>query len=449
MKKLKTILSCIIFLILMLGINEFFHYLLIDDTKSYTRIMMHELYESEENIDVLFLGSSHSYRSLNPEITDEVFGAHTFNAGTSLQGLDTAYALLVETDKQNDLKEVYVELYYGITSETYHERKDLTATYLVSDYMKPSFNRIQLLINASSPKHYFNSFILGRREWEKLFDAAYLNELFAKKQSTSYKNYEYIVDATDAYMGRGFVGSSIIYGEDSNYMPSESFAFYDNYISKDCKTYLGKIIDYCKKNNIRLAFYSAPMHNFDLASFGNYDYYIKQVNDFLADYDVFYYDFNLCKPEILDIDGTKLMDSHHLNIAGAEQFSRVFGEFFTGKLDESIFYPTFNAKLKDIDTPLLGYIMKPMDEFFDEVKDEDKYFDFDTYNYVSINPLTYKDVTFEYRISKDVDDNILPFQDWHENTILFYPKNESGIFYIEARITGTTEIINETHYEYH
>ena len=448
MKKIKTFFSCIIFLVLMLLVNEFFHYLLIDDTKSYTRIMMHEMYESEENIDVLFLGSSHCYRSLNPEITDEVFGAHTFNGGSSLQGLDTTYSLLVEADKKHNLKEVYVELYCGITAETFSNRGDLTATYLISDYMKPSLNRFQLLINASSPKHYFNSFILGRREWEKLFDSSYIKELFEKKQTNAYKNYEYIVDITDAYMGRGYVGSKMVWGEDSNYYSSINFSFYENYISDDCTEYIKKIINYCKKNNIKLTFFSAPIHNFELACYGNYDYYIEQVNYLLSDYDVSYYDFNLCKPEVLNIDGSKLMDSHHLNIDGAQEFSKIFGEFFTGKLDESIFYPSFNAKMDDMDIPLLGYIMEPLDEFSEETKDENKYFDFDNYNYIAINPVTYKDHVFEYRISKKLDDEEIPIQDWNENIILFYPKGESGIFYIESRIAGTTEIINVTNYQY-
>lgn len=450
MKKIKIIISCILFFLLMCGINELFRYLLIDDTNSYTRTMMHELYHQEENIDVLFLGSSHCYRSLDPRITDVIFDGNTFNGGTSLQGLDGTCALLKEAGKYNDLKKVYVELYYGIPLETFSTRDDLTAVYLISDYMRPSLNRIQLLLNAGTPDHLFNSFVLGRREWEKLFDINYMLRLNEKKRSAAYINHEYITSSADAYLGKGYVESSEVWGENSNYLRSVNFAFNKNYISEDCKKYLKKIIDYCQKNNIELAFFSAPMSDFFLASFGNYDYYIQQVNEFLSEYGVPYYDFNLCKTDVLDITGNDLMDSGHLNGNGAEKFSTVFAEFFTGKTDSNIFYESFEQKLCNLDTPLIGYIMTTLDEFSDESKDEDKYFDFENYIYVSINPVTYQSVSFEYRICKEItdsDERIL-IQDWHANNLIYYPKNETGDFYIEARIAGTDEVINMTIFSY-
>lgn len=450
MKKIKILLKCILFFLLMCGINEFFRYLLIDDTNSYTRIMMHELYHQEENIDVLFLGSSHCYRSLNPQITDALFDTNTFNAGSSLQGLDGTYALLKEAGKYNDLKKVYVELYYGIPLETFSTRNDLTAVYLISDYMRPSLSRMQLLLKAGSSEHLFNSFVLGRREWEKLFDFSYIAELNEKKRSASYMHYDYITATTDAYLGKGYVESSEIWGESSNYARSVNFAFNENYISEDCKNYLKKIINYCQKNDIELAFFSAPMSDFSLASFGNYDFYIQQVNEFLSEYDIAYYDFNLCKNEILDITGNDLMDSSHLNGNGAEKFSTVFSEFFTGKLDSNIFYESFNDKLCNLDSPLIGYVMTTLDEFSNEAKAEDKYFDFENYEYVSINPVTYQSVTFEYRISKEVTNSSEPllFQDWNENNLIYYPKNETGKFYIESRVAGTDEVINVTIFKY-
>jgi len=100
MKYFKRFCKIIFFFIAMFVLNEIFHYLLINDRASYTRIMLHELYQQEENIDVLFLGSSHCFHSLNPEISDNIFQSNTFNAGTSLQPLDVSYALLRKRLKQ-------------------------------------------------------------------------------------------------------------------------------------------------------------------------------------------------------------------------------------------------------------------------------------------------------------------------------------------------------------
>lgn len=50
---------------LLCGLIRLCNYLLMDDSQSYTRLTMHELYEradAGEEIDTLFLGSSHCYR---------------------------------------------------------------------------------------------------------------------------------------------------------------------------------------------------------------------------------------------------------------------------------------------------------------------------------------------------------------------------------------------------
>lgn len=75
----RIVTVCCAFL-LFIGCGEFLRYILIDDTNSYTRIMFHQLYNSPQNIDIAFVGSSHVYRSIDPKITDKKFGKVTFNA---------------------------------------------------------------------------------------------------------------------------------------------------------------------------------------------------------------------------------------------------------------------------------------------------------------------------------------------------------------------------------
>ena len=98
MKKVKSFIFIILFLVLVYAPNEFLRYILTDDVKSYTRVMMHELYEQNE-IDTLFIGSSHCYRSINTEIADELLQSNTFNAGTSSQTLLDTWYLLQEAGK--------------------------------------------------------------------------------------------------------------------------------------------------------------------------------------------------------------------------------------------------------------------------------------------------------------------------------------------------------------
>ena len=73
---MKRAIATVLFIYLFIYCGKLWRYLLTDDVDSYTRIMMHQLYTSEKNIDVVFVGSSHVYRSLVPEITDKIGRAH-------------------------------------------------------------------------------------------------------------------------------------------------------------------------------------------------------------------------------------------------------------------------------------------------------------------------------------------------------------------------------------
>ena len=51
------------------------NYLLVDDASSYTRLTLHEFYEAAdegEQIDTLFLGSSHCFRAYDPQLFTEL-----------------------------------------------------------------------------------------------------------------------------------------------------------------------------------------------------------------------------------------------------------------------------------------------------------------------------------------------------------------------------------------
>ena len=78
-------------------------FLLVDDVHSYSRVMLQELYGQAGQIDTLFLGSSHCYRSVDPSVVDETLGTHSFNAGSSQQLPDGSYTMLREAAAQNSL----------------------------------------------------------------------------------------------------------------------------------------------------------------------------------------------------------------------------------------------------------------------------------------------------------------------------------------------------------
>ena len=112
MKMLRKLGAVLLFAALTLAVLAAANFLLVDDVHSYSRAMLQELYADAGKIDTLFLGSSHCYRSVDPDAVDAVLGTYSFNAGSSQQLPDGSYYMLREAAAQNQLKTVYLEMFY-------------------------------------------------------------------------------------------------------------------------------------------------------------------------------------------------------------------------------------------------------------------------------------------------------------------------------------------------
>ena len=328
-----------------------FRYLLVDDTRSYTRLMMHEFYE-QKNIDILFAGSSHCYGSLDPSVTDLYFEGNTFNAGSSLQAQDASFALIREAVERYKVKHVFLEMYYLMMSnDDYREREQLTGTYIISDYMRPSLNKVRFLLEASSPKYYVNSFLPARRNWENLLHPAEIRELFSKKQTAEYREYQ----PFDGYRTKGYVANQ---GTIPNGLLLDTAGFdsiHPESASGDWMKTIREIIAYCEKKGVELTLFSAPMTMFQTVGVGNYDDYIGLVREMIQETNAEYVDFNLCREEYFDQTPDLFSDAGHMNEAGAEIFSHLFGAYFSGQIPaEELFYDSMEDKTAAHRPEILG-----------------------------------------------------------------------------------------------
>ena len=351
MSSVKKFVSVLAFTALFLLCGMGLRWLLIDDTQSYTRLMMHEFYE-QGNIDILFVGSSHCYAALDPAVTDNIFGTNTFNAGSSLQALDASFALIREAVERYDVSHIYLEMYYLMMSnDDYKEREQLTGTYIISDYMRPSLNKAKFLLEASAPKYYVNSFLPARRNWEKLLHPSEVLELVREKQKEAYRNYE----PFGGYRAKGFVSNQ---GEIPNGILLDTAGF-DNIhteaASADWLKTIRGIISYCEKKGVALTFFSAPMTLFQTAGVGNYDDYIELINHLIEETNAEYVDFNLCREEYFDQKPDLFADAGHLNEKGAEVFSQLFASLFSGAIaKDELFYESMAEKIAAHDSDILG-----------------------------------------------------------------------------------------------
>ena len=133
---LRRLAGALVFVALTAALCLGLNFLLVDDIHAYTRVMLGEMYAQSGQIDTLFLGASHCYRSFDPAVIDERLGTHSFVAGSSQQLPDGSYTLLREAASENDLKTVYLEMFY--TGYVQEKSSDIPmACYLITDYMRP------------------------------------------------------------------------------------------------------------------------------------------------------------------------------------------------------------------------------------------------------------------------------------------------------------------------
>lgn len=347
-RKIRAAALIFLFAAILFFTQHLLRYVLIDDTKSYTRLMLHELYHSPENIDALFVGSSHCYRALDTRITDELMDMYTFNAGTSSQYIDGAYALIREAQAHNTLRQVYVESEFNtVCAEPFKDRKSLLSTYIISEYMPFSLNKIQYLLNASSAEMYPNSFLpLGKYKNMAEEPSRILN-ILEEKSSYDYRNYAYVSNENETYMGKGYVATEGVIGEDE-LKKHDFYRINLRAVSDDWKKTVRKIGDLCRDNDIELVLFSAPMNDRYLDGVGNYDEYIDMLRVTAEEMGASYYDFNLCRDEHLKLEDEDFLDLGHLNRYGAEKFSRTFGGFFGENTDKDrLFYGSYEEKKAD------------------------------------------------------------------------------------------------------
>lgn len=344
---------------LFVGTWKILRFLVIDDTTSYTRVMMHEFY-NQDNIDVLFSGASLCYRAFDINVLDNELGLNTFNAGSSSQDLDATYILIKEAINEYDLKDIYLELSPIMALNIDIEERNsnnLTGTYIISDYLRTSFSKIRFLLTAMQPESYVNGFLVARRNWEKVFDGEYVSDLVKKKQSKEYKtfSYENLNSENEYYVGKGYIACET---------QIEEHYFYDNYgyepldinkINSEWFDYLTKIIVLCKKNDVDITLICSPLSSHLLTSLENYDEYSNMVKQIALEEGVDFYDFNLCKEQFFKNKSEYYMDSAHLNKYGAEAFSKLLADVITGNLNYSeICYNSVGEKLEEIGPAVSG-----------------------------------------------------------------------------------------------
>ena len=421
------------------GIVRCLNYIYVTE-EDWGRILWHNYYEDKGKIDNLYLGSSHVYCDLDPQLLDKLNGKYNFNLSTAGQLMNSTFYVLREAAQQNNLSHVYVELYYQRNTKKKDVNTDVS-TWHNTDYMRPSINRLACMISAMEWENCVEFCFPFSRYRTKLGDWDYIETNVNYKKTEDYQDYQFHTNLADdngydIYLTQGkFASTKTLQDKDRIYEQ-------DNILEK-CpvsdlsKQYLQMTIQYCQKRNIPITLFVSPMDDLRLISTLHYDNYVDEIREIAAAYEVPFYDFNLTKEEYLPIQSNEYhRDQHHLNSAGAEVFTSFFYQVVSGEEAENAkyFHESYADKLRESTPAIFGLYFNYSDNL-DETSEAYKKM------WIASN----RETGMEYRIIlTPTEGEPYMIQDFDENKEFTVPAEETGLCTIVARMEDTPNDVVQT-----
>ncbi|GGE32292.1 hypothetical protein GCM10010832_10710 [Psychroflexus planctonicus] len=239
-----------------------------------------------KNVDILFLGSSHTYRGFDTRIFSKN-GYHTFNLGSSSQTPLQTNILLNRYLNQLAPKLIVYEVYPGtFMSDGVESSLDL----LSND--KNDLDSFKMAFKTKNIK-VLNTFI-----YASIRDMLNLNTNYTEQNNKG----------VDTYIPGGYVEKEISYYT-PKFIDKSEIVLRDNQLDN-----FEENIQKINNKNIDLMLVYAPISKSKYKSFNNKNHFDSLMHEHGK-----YYNFN----EILSLnDSLHFYDSHHLNQKGVKKFNK-------------------------------------------------------------------------------------------------------------------------------
>lgn len=285
---------------------------------TYNEKRWEEFYSLPENsVDILYLGSSHSYCTFDPLIIEEETGLSGYQLGMPLQHYDSTYYTLREALNYQKPKIVVLEMYWDMLDDEF----ELTqAGYL-----------FQVMDNQELEKEYIKEvFPLSEKIKYNIDIFRYQADYFAYRNSKLKEKLEnnyglYIPQAMkqegiEEYRSRGYTYCNYNmlpdeYDKTNQFKNTDGLNWEPNNVQLG---YVNKIVELCEENNIEIVFVTAPIANISLQYIKNYDMIYKNIADIAAENNVHYLDFNTVNLNEHLFENENFRDDAHLNHSGVE-----------------------------------------------------------------------------------------------------------------------------------
>lgn len=260
--------------------------------------------QKNNSIDIVFLGSSHTYSSFNPYIIEDKTNLNGYDFATQQQPIWITYFYLKELLKYQDPKYVIIDVHMLVSMNSDYAYEQVNRDAI--DKMRFSLNKISMInkcVKKDERAAYYFNIIKYHSRYKELSDNDY--DTIFKGRTVNNKGYIAL-----KYKNRSFNYDEI--GINNDIIE----------IGKKSEVYLDKIISLSKNKNYKLIFVKTP------AIYSDVEYSkLNYINKYLTDRGETFIDF-VKKNDELDLDYKKdFYDSGHLDKEGSEKFSNYFVKY--------------------------------------------------------------------------------------------------------------------------
>lgn len=311
MKK-KIIINTLLFILFLVGLGALlFRANFVLRQKEYSGVQDNFAKLPKDSVDVVFIGNSHQFCSIDPDLLYDEYGMNSFMLATSAQTVPMSYYAAMEAIELQHPDKIIFEVSYcandfrTVTNEMSH---------CFFDGMPLCEARIQGLedlIEEEDRIYYHLPIGLYHSRWKELSEMDFTNNRVSERGGV---HQEETIHNTEI---------PVLGAEEKEPMPVEM------------EKYMDKMVMLCKENDVELILYTAPFNTLYVSDEETKALFRRQrIFNYISDYaeknQLRYYNL-FHEIEELGLDNaTDWLDTQHLNFRGQEKFTRymVTKEYF-------------------------------------------------------------------------------------------------------------------------
>lgn len=299
-KTAKILIFCVIFLFMLNRIYEVFAW---KDTSGEYSSSMNSFYALEDNVvDVLFLGSSHCYCSINPSQLWETYGMACFSMAISGQDLASSYYCLEEALKTQDIKVACIDM-YGCTFHGYESEGNVYRNLLSRKLSFTYVEAVESMVETENTADYILKWPIIHTRYREL-----KKEDFQTQRPT--------------YLG---------YLSEFKVTPISPIVFMDaepREFGEEEQDWVIKMIELAQENEVELVFFLAPYQ-----IYGGSQANIAYAKEMVEKYNIPFVDMVELSAEVGLDWNQDFIDDNHTNYYGATKVTSYLGEFLHKNYD--------------------------------------------------------------------------------------------------------------------